>query len=217
MPALSKGKKEGGTEMTAEYPQELQSAIRFHGHMCPGLAIGYRASRAAQDHLGVDRAEDEELVAIVESDGCGVDAIQALFSCTLGKGNLIYKDHGKQVFTIINRKRGRAVRVAMKPGPFRRTPEQETVFQKVMSGDASEAEMETFRAFQKERVEEILAADVDGLFKIEEVSPEIPGKARIFKTTTCEFCGEPVMEPRARIRDGKTACIPCSESYSRGW
>ena len=203
--------------MATEYPQDLQDAIRFHGHMCPGLAIGYRAARTAQAYLEVERAEDEELVAIVESDGCGVDAIQAIFSCTLGKGNLIYKDHGKQVYTLINRKRGRAVRVAMKPGPFRRTPEQEAVFQKVMNGEASEAEMAAFRAFQNERVEEILAADADCLFKIEDVSPEIPGKARIFKTTICEFCGEPVMEPRARIRDGKTACIPCSESYTRGW
>ena len=203
--------------MTAEYPKDLQQTIQFHGHMCPGLAIGYRAAKAAQAHLGIERAEDEELVAVVESDGCGVDAVQVLLSCTLGKGNLIYLDHGKQVYTVFGRKRGLGIRVAMKPGPFSRTPEQEAIFQKVMSGNASEDEMKTFRVFQDQRVDEILAEDENTLFKIEKVSQEPPGKARIFKTATCEFCGESVMEPRARIRDGKIACIPCSETYNRGW
>jgi formylmethanofuran dehydrogenase subunit E len=203
--------------MAAEYPNDLKEAIHFHGHMCPGLAIGYRAAKAAQAHLGFDRPEDEELVAVVESDGCGIDAIQALLSCTLGKGNLIYKDHGKQVYTLICRKRGQAVRVAMKPGAFHRTPEQESLFQRVMKGEASEEETSSFRAWQKERVDAILAAGDENLFKIEDVPPEVPGKARIFASVTCDFCGEPVMEPRARIRDGRIACIPCSESYTRGW
>lgn len=203
--------------MSKEYPPDLQEVIRFHGHMCPGLAIGYRAAKAAQSCLGFERAEDEELLAIVESDGCGVDAIQALLSCTLGKGNLIYKDYGKQVYTVICRKRGQAVRVALKSGFLHRTPEQEIIFQKVMKGDASDGETASFHALQKERVDEILVADNEKLFKIEDVMPEIPSRARIFRHLTCEFCGESVMEPRARIRDGKLACIPCSETYNRGW
>ncbi len=203
--------------MTAEYPEDLQQTIQFHGHMCPGLAIGYRAAKTAQAHLGIERAEDEELVTVVESDGCGVDAVQVLLSCTLGKGNLIYRDHGKQVYTVFARKGGPGIRVAMKAGPFRRTPEQEAIFQKVRSGNASEDEMKTFRGFQNQRVDEILAEDENTLFKIEKVSPEPPEKARIFESVTCEFCGESVMEPRARIRDGKIACIPCSGTYNRGW
>ncbi len=203
--------------MNNEYPSDLQEAIKFHGHLCPGLAIGYRAAKAAQARLGIDRAEDEELVAVVESDGCGIDAVQALLSCTLGKGNLIYRDYGKQVYTVIGRKRGVGVRLAMKPGPFRRTPEQEAVFQRAVNGEASEEEEKAFREFQKKRVDEILAEDVNELFKIEDISPTPPGKARIFKSVTCELCGETIMEPRARIRDGKVVCIPCSETYSRGW
>ncbi len=203
--------------MTEEYPLDLQEAIRFHGHMCPGLAIGYRAAKAVQAYLQVERPEDEELVAIVESDGCGVDAIQFILGCTLGKGNLIYQDKGKQAYTLINRKQGRAVRAIAKPGLFDRTPEQEAAFGKVMSGTATEEEMTLFRAFQKERVIELLAADQEKLFTVMEVSPEVPKKARIFKSVTCEYCGEPVMEPRARVREGKVACLDCSEVYSRGW
>jgi len=203
--------------MTEEYPQDLQAVIQFHGHMCPGLAIGYQAAKAAQARLEVPRPEDEELVAIVESDGCGIDAVQALLGCTLGKGNLIYRDLGKQVYTVISRERKRAVRVAAKPGLFNRTPEQEAVFQKFLSGEASEEERQAFWELQRKKARELLAAKPDSLFSITDVIPDVPEKARIFKSIICEYCGESVMEPRARVRDGRYACIPCSESYSRGW
>ncbi len=204
--------------MSAQYPEDLKAAIRFHGHMCPGLAIGYRAARAALAHLAIGRAEDEELVAVAESDGCGIDAFQVLLGTTMGKGNLIYQDLGKHAYTVFDRKRGRAVRVAMKPGPFRRTPEQEEISRKVMSGEASEEEEKTFSSFRAKRVEEILAEDENTLFKIEKVSSEPPERARIFNSVTCEFCGEPVMEPRARVRDGKMSCISCAGvHYNRGW
>ena len=68
--------------------------ISFHGHECPGLAIGYRMATAAMEKLSVLRAEDEEIVAIVENDACGVDALQCVTGCTFGKGNLIFHDYG---------------------------------------------------------------------------------------------------------------------------
>ena len=39
----------------------------FHGHMCPGLAIGIRAAELALREIG-PHAKDEEVVAIVETD-----------------------------------------------------------------------------------------------------------------------------------------------------
>lgn len=71
---------------------EWERAVAFHGHSCPGLAIGYRAAKIALRELAAGRAGDEELVAIVETDACGVDTIQVLTGCTLGKGNLLYRD-----------------------------------------------------------------------------------------------------------------------------
>jgi formylmethanofuran dehydrogenase subunit E len=47
--------------------------IKFHGHSCPGLAIGYRMTRAALSFFSESRAEDEELVAIVENNACGIE------------------------------------------------------------------------------------------------------------------------------------------------
>ncbi len=45
----------------------VQRARNFHGHMCPGLAIGIRAAELALSEIG-PHAQDEEVVAIVETD-----------------------------------------------------------------------------------------------------------------------------------------------------
>ena len=90
----------------------LELAIQFHGHICPGLLMGVRAAQLAMDQLSLERDRDEDLVAIVETDSCGVDALQAILGCTFGKGNLIFKDYGKAVYTVIDRSSGRALRIA---------------------------------------------------------------------------------------------------------
>jgi hypothetical protein len=62
--------------MSVTLPEDFEQIIRFHGHLCPGLAIGYRAAKIAAANLQADRSEDEELVAIVETDACGIDAFR---------------------------------------------------------------------------------------------------------------------------------------------
>ncbi|NLZ28705.1 MAG: formylmethanofuran dehydrogenase, partial [Firmicutes bacterium] len=82
------------------YDQDLwEKAVAFHGHECIGLARGFRVAEAALKQLEADRDIDEEILAIVENDSCAVDAIQFITGCTLGKGNLIFHDHGKPVYT----------------------------------------------------------------------------------------------------------------------
>ena len=90
---------------------DYKEIISFHGHSCPGLAIGYRMATAAMEELALLRAEDEEIVAIVENDACGVDALQCITGCTFGKGNLIFHDYGKSVFTLYARSSGKGIRV----------------------------------------------------------------------------------------------------------
>jgi formylmethanofuran dehydrogenase subunit E len=200
-----------------QYPPAFRYAIRFHGHVCPGLIIGYRAAKVVRSAFRVERSEDEELVAIVENDACSVDAIQVLLGCTLGKGNLIYRDYGKQVYTIVSRESNRAIRIALKSTILGRPSETEALFQKAQENEASAEEREALDDFRKKRMKELLEMDEETLFKIEDVQIDMPEKARIFKSVLCHYCGERVMEPRARIRDGKIACIPCSEEYTRGW
>jgi formylmethanofuran dehydrogenase subunit E len=163
--------------------------ISFHGHSCPGLAIGYRMTKAGLAFLSGSRSEDEELVAIVENNACGVDALQFLSGCTFGKGNLIFKDYGKQVYTLYDRKTKRGVRVVFNA---RKLP-------KDVPGDR-----ESFIAW-------LLSAPDDEFLSLREVHVDEPEPARIIKSVACAFCGEMVMETRTREIDGGLACIPCAE------
>ncbi|HBC95099.1 MAG TPA: formylmethanofuran dehydrogenase, partial [Pelotomaculum sp.] len=108
-----------------------------------------RVSKAALAELAAIRAMDEELVAIVENDACGVDAVQALTGCSLGKGNLLYRDHGKQVYTFVCRDSGRAARIAVRASAWRNHPEHKELRIKYFSGVASPEEMEAFRQIQR--------------------------------------------------------------------
>jgi len=195
-----------------------EKTAAFHGHVCPGLAVGFKASLIALAELGVERAKDEELVAIVENDACGVDAVQVLTGCTLGKGNLIYRDFGKQVITLANRNTGKAVRVAVHTSTIERDPEHTKLMQRVLAGKASEEEEKAFQKKHLAVAEQILDLPDAEFCSVKLVTPDIPQKARIFDSVTCSCCGEGTMEPRVRIKNNQPVCLECfGEDYTRGW
>src|SRR4030066_2552070 len=111
--------------------------VDFHGHSCPGLAFGYRVALFALKSLG-ERATDEELVAIVENNSCAVDAVQVLTGCTFGKGNLIFRDYGKQAYTFIKRPSGEGLRISIIWESPKETEEEKEMWEKYIRGDRSE-------------------------------------------------------------------------------
>ncbi|MEA1921476.1 MAG: FmdE family protein [Pseudomonadota bacterium] len=167
---------------------DYDKMIAFHGHSCPGLAMGYRMTTAAMNYLSQHRSEDEELVAITENNACGVDALQFISGCTFGKGNLIFKDYGKQVFTFYARKTGLGVRVALNQAAI----------------------PAALRADRPAFIEWLLNADEAEIVSVVPVTIDEPEKARIMASVVCENCGEAVMEGRICTQEGKNICIPCS-------
>jgi formylmethanofuran dehydrogenase subunit E len=186
----------------------LELAIQFHGHICPGLLIGVRAAELAQEYLNISRDNDEELLAIVETDSCGVDAIQAILGCTFGKGNLVFKDYGKNVYTIVSRDKNRAVRIAQKFGAtaFRESERFRELNRKASLTDDEEAEKENLIGILFEK---IMTMPLDEIFSWKDVELEIPGRAQIRSTLKCADCGEGVMESRSYETEAGTLCIPC--------
>ena len=83
-----------------------EKAVAFHGHACPGLALGVRLCEFVQQELGVGASPDEELVCIAETDSCPVDAVQAILGCTMGKGNLLCSRAGKTAYNFYDRGTG---------------------------------------------------------------------------------------------------------------
>lgn len=190
--------------MEKSIPADLASCIDFHGHLCPGLTIGFLASQIGMKKMKWKRAGDEELICIVMSDGCAVDAIQYLTGCTLGKGNLIFQDYGKMVFIFLKRKGGtfeKGLRVSFKM-------------------PASMKKMRKSKNLTKEKVALfLLTMPEEKLFTIHRLKKySVPERAKIFSSQTCSSCGELTMEPRLTVQDGKFLCRECApEGYSRGW
>jgi formylmethanofuran dehydrogenase subunit E len=168
-------------------PTDLQQAVAFHGHLCPGLVLGYRAALAASQALQVGASDDEELILIAENDSCAVDAFQALLSTTFGKGNLLFADHGKQVFTLGDRSSGRAIRVAARYEAL----------------DGAETARE-------EKIARLLRLPQADLFHVNHVQLALPEPARIRDTVRCARCGEGAMSTRTVASEGKSLCLPCA-------
>ena len=124
--------------------EDFVKCVDFHGHICPGLSIGYKAAKMAMEKLKEGRADDEEIVAIVETDACSADAVQVLTGCTFGKGNFIYKDHGKMVLTLLSRKTGKGIRVAMRPDAFSTDEIYLALLHKLIRGEANEEQKNRF-------------------------------------------------------------------------
>ena len=162
--------------------------------------MGYRVAIAAMSRLQATRAEDEDLVAIVENDACSVDAVQFVCGCTFGKGNLIFRDYGKQAYTFFNRATKQGIRIYIEP-PTMDDPERNGT--------------ERFSPDDERRqlIDSLLSLPEEDLLHITEAQEPPPAKASIHATTRCEVCGERIMETRAVQANGKTLCVPCHVSF----
>ncbi len=167
-----------------------EKAVEFHGHVCPGLTIGFKAVEFLQSEYENSFSHDEQIVTITENDTCAVDAVQSILGCTFGKGNLIYVPNGKMAFNFFFRNSGKKVRLYFK------------------------AE-NTENLSREEWQEWLFNADSKSLFKVSQPVLKCPEKARIFQSILCEKCGEKVREDKIRFENGQKVCWSCFDEYDR--
>ena len=89
-----------------------KQAGAFHGHFCPGLAIGVRAAWEARERL-----DSQELQCLAESPACWLDGIQFLLGATVGNGRLKVDDRGKAAFNFYAPDSGDSLRLYLKELP----------------------------------------------------------------------------------------------------
>ena len=166
-----------------------QDCVAFHGHECGGLTIGYKASLYAAELLRLEFSDDEQVVCVAENDACGIDAIQVMLGCSIGKGNLLFHMRGKQAFSFYNRKTGASVRLVLKPKPEGMT------------------KAESFAYYQGCKPEE--------MFAVKETTIQLPEKARLFDSYICDCCGETTGANWIRLAGDKKLCLDCYEEYDR--
>jgi formylmethanofuran dehydrogenase subunit E len=201
--------------MSCSIEKELiEKTVAFHGHCCPGLVIGIRAAELALQKLG--HTDKEDLVAVVETDMCGVDAIQFLTGCTFGKGNLIHRDYGKTAFSFYDRSKNVGFRSVLRPdisGDI--GSELRRLMKKVEAGSANEEDRARVQNLRKRLQERYMEAEVEEMFIVTEPPLPVPRPARILTSLKCEDCGEMAMESRTRRFDGKTLCLLCFEKVEQ--
>jgi len=187
---------------------DLKAAIQFHGHLCPGLALGYRVAKAALRELSAERPKDEELVAIVENDSCAADAVQFISGCTFGKGNFLFRDYGKHVYTFYYRMTGKGVRISEDYRGFENDPRFSELKRRQEAGEDVSVER---KAYLIAKATAILRVDEAEIMAITPLMSPPPEEAKIRGSARCALCGEKFMESRGRVKNGKIVCIPCFE------
>ncbi|WP_297418839.1 FmdE family protein [Thermococcus sp.] len=195
----------------------LEYAREFHGHVCPYLALGIRASLVAMDELGVGRLDysgsvDESILAIVENNSCFADGVQVTTGCTLGNNSLIYLDLGKTALTLVKRSTWEGVRVYADAEKLEKyyPPGATELFNKVVRERKGTPEEKT-RLWElwEEAAHRILHMPKDE-FKVEHVNVPPIEQAPIFESVRCSKCGELVMGTRAVYVEGKPLCLRCA-------
>lgn len=192
----------------------LESGLTLHGHRCPAMPMGLRVGAAAMNKLGVERAKDGQLMALVEIGEkhcatCFADGVQMITGCTFGKGNIQKLHYGKWGVTLIDKKSGRAVRVTPKAEAMAAN-KQTDFFQKYrMKGiPASQVPADIVDPL----VQQVMNAPEEQLLSVGDVVERAwEDSPHSFDSFVCDLCGEMTVEPYGRVLGDKKVCIPCRE------
>jgi formylmethanofuran dehydrogenase subunit E len=202
-------------EMNKE--EMLELGFKFHGHRCPGMPLGLRLAWAAMEKLGVSRAKDGELIALIEIGdahcaGCFGDGVQVATGCTVGKGNIKKTYVGKIALTLISTKDDKAVRAHALPELFAKMEKSPFIQQRSSGVPASKVATEISQP-AIDMIMSMPSSDFIGVSEIFDYKVESPVVQ--FKRVQCSKCKEMVIEKYARVLDDKIVCQPCLEKVHK--
>jgi formylmethanofuran dehydrogenase subunit E len=191
----------------------LEASFIIHGHVCGGMPLGFRAGLMALRTLAAERESNMSKLVFVETGtghaaGCFADGVQMSTGCTFGKGLIQRTGYGKWAFNLVEKATRRAVRVTVKPEVMKRSFESPFVKMRHQGVAPTDIPLDISRSL----VEGILARKDEELFSASEIFeyPLLAAPVHSFNLVTCGGCGEVVAENKARIKDGKMFCLPCS-------
>ena len=186
---------------------------KFHGHKCPAMPMGLRVGAAAMNKLGIERAKDSQIIALVDlgDDHCATcyaDGLQAIMGTTFGKGNIQKTHKGKWAVTVIDKKAGKAVRV---------TPKAE-----VMLGNKQTSFFKDYREkgipasevpddVVEPLVNKVMSMPEEAMMTISDVFDyQFVEHPHSFNSFVCDECGEMTVMEYGRIKGDKKVCIDCA-------
>jgi formylmethanofuran dehydrogenase subunit E len=207
-----------GSDRKSQLRDTLERARYFHGHICPFVVLGIKASTVAMNKLGVERLSFDEsvgerILAMVECNNCFTDGVQVATGCTLGNNCLVYFDLGKNAVTLVRRSSWEGVRVYMDAEKLREkhfSKEALDLFEKVVARREGSREDERTLSRVWEEIGYKMLEIPEDEFKIDTVKVPPIERAPIFESIRCQSCGELAMETRAVRISGKAYCLKCA-------
>ena len=176
----------------------LNASAARHSRLCPRQVLGVRFGLAGVSALRIEvPRRDKGLMAIIETDGCFADGIEAVTGCSVGHRTMRIEDYGKVAVTFVDTHTGRAVRIAP-----RRDARQRALS---YSEGESRAYFAQLHAYQKMPEDELLV--------VQEVRLTVPVEKIVSRPrirVTCDACGEEIINERETFREGRILCRACS-------
>ncbi len=174
-----------------------RSSVR-HNHLCPRQILGVRIGLAGMQLLGLEAPVDKAAgLVILETDGCFADGVEAATGATIGHRTMRINDLGKIAATFADLRTGQA---------FRLSPALD-----VRERALTYAPEELRHYFAQLKGYQIMP-DED-LMRIQEVVlTPTPAElvAKPVSRTTCDYCGEEIINQREVILNGNTLCRSCA-------
>ena len=177
------------------------------------MPLGLRAGAAAMNALGVERAADGQLKAVVDIGTehcatCFADGLQVILGTTFGKGNITKTNKGKWAVTVVDKKTGKAVRVtpraeammANKQTPFFKDYREKGIPASKVPDDIVDP-----------LVTKVMSTPDEKLINISEIFDyDLKEHPHSFNSFVCEECGEMTVMEYGRIKGDKKVCIDCA-------
>lgn len=195
-------------------PKEwLEFGQKFHGHKCPAMPMGLRVGAAALNKLGIERAKDGQIVALVDlgDDHCATcyaDGLQVILGTTFGKGNIKKTHKGKWAVIVIDKATGKAVRVTPKAEAMQAN--KETSFFKDYREKGIPASKVPNEIIEPLVTKVMGAPDADLITVSEVFDYNLVQHPHSFNSFVCEECGEMTVMEYGRIKGDKKVCIDCA-------
>lgn len=202
-----------GVSRLAMVPLLLSNVAYYHGHLCPELAIGYRAAMVACQELGLSRKNAHEFYVLAENMSSAIEALQLLTGCTIGNQNFFAYDLGKHVYYFgrfsTDRKPREALRVAL-TNLVVDLSHKSGVEKKILAGKASAVELKKYQQAIDAAVGEILNLPEEELFSKTRISLRPPRVAGRKDYTKCSCCGEVMAVEKSISGEDGYFCQVCA-------
>lgn len=123
-----------------------ERVVQFHGHVCPGIAAGYRVAMRMLAEIGRQYPPGDECIIEVGRCFCGLDALQLLLGATCGKGNLRVNEEGSYTFQLFLPRQNRDITIEITPRLAKLEAEWQRLFEEKKAGVAAGRQAELLAA-----------------------------------------------------------------------